>query len=150
MTASLGSILAACRAADPPAPAPAPAPTTAPAAATTVVPTPTPTPTVVAVSTIAMTALEDGEKYSYDPAKITMKTGEVTVSLANKAGNKWPHTISVKNAAGTEVIRSARVQPGASLDVKFTLPDAGVYQILCVQMGHADMGQTGTITAVRG
>lgn len=141
-----------------PAPTPTPAAPKATAAATTPAATAaaptaaatTPAAAAAAVSTVGVTAVEDGEKYFYDNSKLTMKTGEVTVKLTNKAGNVRPHTFSVKDAAGKDLIRSERVQPGGSLDVKFTLPADGQYQIYCNIMGHADKGQTGTLTAVKG
>ena len=130
------------------------APKAATAAATTPAATATPTPTaaaaVAAASTIAVTAVEDGEKYSYDNNKLTAKAGEVTIKLTNKAGNVRPHTFSVQDAAGKDLLRSERVQPGASMDFKVNLPEAGTYKIYCNLTGHADKGQTGTLTVVKG
>lgn len=130
--------------------------TTAAPKATTAATTPapaatTPAATPAAASTATMIALEDGDsKYSYDPNKLTLKAGEVTVTLTNKAGNQRPHTLFVKDASGKEIAKSERVQPGASLDVKFTVAEAGTYQLYCNLMGHADKGQTGTLTVVKG
>ena len=72
------------------------------------------------------------------------------MKFANKAGNQRPHTFDVKDASGKEIFRSDRVQPGQAADLKFTVADAGTYQILCVLQGHADKGQTGTLTVVKG
>lgn len=103
-----------------------------------------------AASTIAVVALEDGDsKYSYDNAKLTAKAGEVTIKLTNKAGNVRPHTIAVQDASGKDIIKSDRVQPGATADVKFTVTE-GTYRIYCSLMGHADKGQTGSLTVVKG
>ena len=148
--ALLGGLAAACGGTAAPvatatATVAAPKATTAPATATA-----TPTAAAAAVlSTANVTALEDGEKYSYDPSKLTLKAGEITVKLMNKAGNVRPHTFSVKDASGKDIVKSDRVQPGASADVKFTLTEAGQYSIYCNITGHVDKGQTGTLTVVR-
>ena len=148
--ALLGGLAAACGGTAAPvatatATVAAPKATAAPATATA-----TPTTAAAAVlSTATVTALEDGEKYSYDSNKLTLKAGEITVKLMNKAGNVRPHTFSVKDASGKDIIKSDRVQPGASADVKFTIAEAGQYSIYCNITGHADKGQTGTLTVVR-
>ncbi|RLT36752.1 MAG: hypothetical protein DWI58_18145 [Chloroflexi bacterium] len=121
------------------------------AAATTPAPAATTPAAAAAASTATMIAVEEGDsKYSYDPNKLTLKAGEVTVKLTNKAGNQRPHTLFVKDASGKEIAKSERVQPGASLDVKFTVAEAGTYQFYCNLMGHADKGQTGVLTVVKG
>lgn len=128
--------------------------TTATPVATTPAPTPTATPTATpAPSSVALTAIEENEnKYLYDPAKLTVKAGEITVKLSNKAGQQRPHTFAVKSltAGGTDIIRSERVQPGASLDVKFTIAEPGTYTFYCILQGHEAKGQTGTLTVVKG
>ena len=53
------------------------------------------------------------------------------------------------DASGKDIVKSDRVQPGASADVKFTLTEAGQYSIYCNITGHVDKGQTGTLTVVR-
>lgn len=100
--------------------------------------------------TVSMTALEDGEKYSFDPASLNLKTGEVVVKLANKAGNARPHTFAVRDAAGKELVRSERVASGANGEVKFALTEAGTYQFFCGLQGHEDKGQRGTMTVTKG
>ena len=112
--------------------------------------TPTATATPAGPQTISLTAVEDGEKYSYDQMALTAKTGELTVKLANKAGNVRPHTIAIRDAAGKEVGRSERVAVGANGEMKFTLAEAGSYQIFCVLQGHEDKGQRGTLTVTKG
>ncbi len=156
-TAVLAATLVACggaeeKAAPTAATTKAAAPAATTAAATAAASTPTATPTAVAATSIgALTAGEEGEnKYFFEPNKLTLKAGEVTVKLTNKAGNQRPHTLAVKDASGKEIFRSDRVQPGQAADVKFTVADAGTYQILCVLQGHADKGQTGTLTVVKG
>ena len=152
MATILAGALVGCGGTTPPA-ATTTATTAAPKAATTAAATAaaaTPTAAAAAASTIAVVALEDGDsKYSYDNAKLTAKAGEVTVKLTNKAGNVRPHTIAVQDASGKDIIKSDRVQPGATADVKFTVTE-GTYRIYCSLMGHADKGQTGTLTVVKG
>ncbi len=156
----IATLSIACNSTSTPPPATATATTAAPkatAAATTPAPaatTPAPAATTPAAaaasSSIALIALEDGDsKYSYDNSKPTAKAGEITVKLTNKAGNIRPHTFSVQDASGKDILKSERVQPGASMDFKVTLPEAGTYKIYCNIMGHADKGQTGTLTVVK-
>ncbi len=149
ITALLAATTIGCGGSTPPA---ATATMAAPkAAATTPAPAATTPAATAPASTASVTAIEDGDsKYSYDNNKLTLKAGEVTVKLTNKAGNQRPHTFSVKDAAGKDIVKSDRVQPGASADVKFTVAEAGTYQIYCNIMGHADKGQTGTLTVVKG
>ncbi|MEI6136510.1 MAG: cupredoxin domain-containing protein [Chloroflexota bacterium] len=148
IAAPLAGLMIACGASAPP---PAPATATAAPSTPTLSATPTPTPTpAAAVSSIEIASLEDGEKYSYDPGKIVMKAGELTVKLVNK-GVKWPHTLAIKNpAGGTDLFRSDRVKLGDSADLKFTLSEPGTYQIYCTVTGHETKGMVGTLTIVKG
>lgn len=112
--------------------------------------TATPTATPAGPQVVSLTALEDGEKYSYDQMALTAKTGELTIKLANKAGNARPHTVAIRDAAGKEIGRMDRVASGANGEMKFTLAEAGAYQIFCVLQGHEDKGQKGTLTVTKG
>lgn len=112
--------------------------------------TASPAATPAGPQVISMIALEDGEKYSYDQMALTAKIGELTIKLSNKAGNARPHTIAIRDAAGKEVGRSERVASGANGEMKFTLAEAGNYQIFCVLQGHEDKGQKGTLTVTKG
>lgn len=150
-TASLA--LAACGG-DEAAPAAKSTPTAAATQAATAVAkasaTPTATATPAGPQVISLMALEDGEKYSYDQMALTAKTGDLTIKLANKAGNARPHTVAIRDAAGKEIRRMDRVASGANGEMKFTLAEAGAYQIFCVLQGHEDKGQKGTLTVTKG
>jgi len=135
------------------APAASSTPTAATAAATAAAKT---TATAAATSApaaaaaVSVTAVEITDaKYEYNPSTLAFKTGDTQVKFENKAGNQRPHTFTIKNAAGTEVFRSDRIQPGTSADLKINLAEAGTYKFLCVVQGHEDKGQTGTLTVTK-
>ena len=114
----------------------------------------TPTPEAVKATpapgaqVITITSSEDGEKYSFNPSALTLKPGQqVVVRLVNAAGSTKSHGFQLKAADGTDIVKSEVVKAGASLDIPFTVPAAGKYQFLCFQRGHADRGQTGTLTS---
>ncbi|MEI6666414.1 MAG: cupredoxin domain-containing protein [Chloroflexota bacterium] len=103
-----------------------------------------------AAAAVSVTAVEITDaKYEYNPSTLAFKTGDTQVKFENKAGNQRPHTFTIKNAAGTEVFRSDRIQPGTSADLKISLAEAGTYKFLCVVQGHEDKGQTGTLTVTK-
>jgi uncharacterized cupredoxin-like copper-binding protein len=53
----------------------------------------------------------------------------------------------VKNLNGEgELFTSDRFENGQTGNFEFTVSQPGTYQILCVVRGHADRGQTGTLT----
>ena len=110
---------------------------TATSAATVATPRP---PTVVAVA-----AVENGEKYAFNPAAITVAAGEVTVRFTNNG--KREHTFILTNpAGGRDIADSGRVEAGSSTDVKFTVTAPGPYRFLCAVEGHEDRGQFGFLT----
>lgn len=151
VTASLA--LAACGSEEAPAASkstPTAAATQTATAAVKAAATATPTATPAGPQVVSLTALEDGEKYSYDQMALTAKTGDLTIKLANKAGNARPHTVAIRDAAGKEIGRMERVASGANGEMKFTLAEAGAYQIFCVLQGHEDKGQKGTLTVTKG
>lgn len=134
------------------APAATPAATTAAATATATraAATPTATPTPTGPIAMTITAIEDGDKYSWDPAPTTLKTGEYNVKFVNKAGNVRPHLLAVNLPNGTELIRGERAAAGQSLDMKFTLAEPGSYVFLCTIQGHADRGHKYTVNVTKG
>lgn len=104
-----------------------------------------------APSSIEVIAVEDGEKYRYEPATFTVKAGEVTVKFTNKTGNRREHTFIVPNpTGGPDLAGSADLRPGRTVEVKFTVSAAGQYRFLCAVEGHEDRGQTGMMTVTRG
>lgn len=93
-------------------------------------------------------ALEQGQAYLFDKTELRVKPGPVTVRFSNAATSGRPHTFDVKTKDGSgDIVRSDRVEPGKSLDVTFTIPEAGTYQFICLLPGHADRGQKGTLIA---
>lgn len=120
------------------------------AAKTTATTAATATSAPAAAAAVSVTAVEITDaKYEYNPSTLAFKTGDTQVKFENKAGNQRPHTFTIKNAAGTEVFRSDRIQPGTSADLKINLAEAGTYKFLCVVQGHEDKGQTGTLTVTK-
>jgi uncharacterized cupredoxin-like copper-binding protein len=109
---------------------------------------PTPAPVAINISAIEQTA----DKFVFEPATLNVRAGQqVTVHYSNPTTNKFPHTFVVKTADGNgEIVKSEQVRPGNTLDINFMIPDAGTFQLLCIQRGHADKGQTGTVTVIKG
>ena len=82
----------------------------------------------------------------FNPNNLTAKTGTVRVTF-NSVGPMFPHTFSVKNLNGEgELFTSDRFENGQNGTFEFTVSQAGSYQVICVVRGHADRGQTGTLT----
>jgi len=103
----------------------------------------TQTPQVVEIQ-----AMEQGQTYLFSKAELRVKPGPVTVRFSNAATSGRPHTFDVKTKDGSgDIVRSDRVDPGKTLDVTFTIPDAGTYQFICLLPGHADRGQKGSLIA---
>lgn len=127
-----------------------------PTAAATAAAAPTPAlaatapPAAAGPQLIALTAVEDGNRYSFTPVPATLRPGDLTVRLTNRAGNEREHNLAIRASNGTELGRSTRVDVGQTEDVKFTLPQPGTYELLCVVQGHADRGQRYTITVTGG
>ncbi len=128
-----------------PAASSTPAATSAATTAATAAATSAPAAAAVSVTAVEIT----DAKYEYNPSTLTFKTGDTQVKFENKTGNQRPHTFTIKNAAGTEVFRSDRIQPGTSADLKISLAEAGTYKFVCVIQGHEDKGQTGTLTVTK-
>jgi uncharacterized cupredoxin-like copper-binding protein len=103
----------------------------------------TQTPQVVEIQ-----ALEQGQAYLFSKAELRVKPGPVMVRFSNSATSGRAHTFDVKARDGSgDIVRSERVDPGKTLDVTFTIPDAGTYQFICLLPGHADRGQRGSLIA---
>jgi uncharacterized cupredoxin-like copper-binding protein len=126
-------------------------------AATTAAASATRTATTAAVATTAPAAtaaaqtidLKAGERgandYYFDPKELTAQPGKVTFRL-NDVGPDRPHTFVLKDASGQEVARINRTEVGQTGTVEVTLNTEGTYQFMCMLPGHADRGQTGTLT----
>ena len=81
--------------------------------------------------------------FSFTPTAIPGKAGDNTFFLVNEG--KSSHDMTIKDATGKQLARSELVQPGntAILTVKL---DAGAYDVICSQAGHADAGMKATLT----
>ena len=144
ITVAVAAFTAACASNSTPA-------ATATAAATTPTATPTATPVgTPAPSATTLKAMEDGEKYSFDPSTRTVKAGEITITLLNQ-GTKAPHNFAIKNpAGGADLFKSQDVAVGKSQEFKLTIPDAGTYQIYSTLPGDVDKGLVGKLIVVKG
>jgi uncharacterized cupredoxin-like copper-binding protein len=110
--------------------------------ATTAVPTAAPVAQIINVMDV-----EAGDKYSFDPSSIQVKAGLITIHYSNPAGSARNHTFELKTIDGSaDVFKSDQIEPGKTVDFQFTVTAPGTYQYLCYQRGHADRGQTGTLT----
>ncbi len=100
-----------------------------------------------AVQTINIKDVENGQAYSFDPNQITVKAGQVVVHYTNPAESARAHTFELKTLDGNgDVVKSEEIQPGSSVDLQFAVTAPGTYKFLCYRPGHADRGQTGTLT----
>lgn len=110
-------------------------------------PTAAPAATTVAVQEINIKDVENGQAYSFDPNQIQVKAGQIVLHYTNPAGNGRAHTFELKTLDGSgDIFKSDQIQPGNNVDFQFAITAPGSYQFLCYQRGHADRGQTGTIT----
>jgi plastocyanin len=104
-------------------------------------------PTSAAVQTINVKDVENGDVYAFDPNQIQLRVGQVVIHYTNPAGSARAHTFELRTLDGSaDIFKSDQIQPGNGVDFQFALTAPGTYQFLCYQRGHADRGQTGTIT----
>ena len=82
--------------------------------------------------------------FKFDPAAITVTHGSVTFWLVN-AGSQ-SHDMSIRDSSGKTIGTSDLVSAGDSAAFTVKL-DAGSYDFICTQPGHADAGMKGTLTA---
>jgi uncharacterized cupredoxin-like copper-binding protein len=81
--------------------------------------------------------------FSFAPSSITGKAGENTFFLVNEG--KASHDMTIKDGSGKQLARSELVQPGNTAIMTVKL-DAGSYEVICSQQGHADAGMKATLT----
>jgi plastocyanin len=109
----------------------------------------TPASAVTTVQEITIHAGERGEEYYYDPKQLNLKVGPVRVTFINN-GPERGHTFNVKNKSGEgDLFKSDQVATGQTVTMSLLLTEEGTYQFLCTNRGHADRGQTGTITVTK-
>jgi uncharacterized cupredoxin-like copper-binding protein len=106
-----------------------------------------PTAAAAAVQQVSVKDMENGDAYTFDPNQITVKAGKVVVHYTNPATSARNHTFELKNLDGSgDIVKSDQIAPGGTIDFEFTVTAPGKYDFLCFNRGHADRGQTGTLT----
>jgi plastocyanin len=90
--------------------------------------------------------IKAGDWY-FEPNNLTVKAGSPVTVTFQSTGPMFPHTFNIKNLNGEgELFSSERFENGTTGTFTFTVSQPGSYQILCLIRGHADRGQTGTLT----
>lgn len=79
-----------------------------------------------------------GDTYRFDPSRITVRPGKVTIVLHN-TGTGAPHNLTFLDVAAATPLASS----GKTTSVTFTAPAPGQYQFVCTI--HRAQGQTGTL-----
>lgn len=82
-----------------------------------------------------------GLDYSFEPADITVNEGdEVIITFRNDGalGHTWE--LPAYNIISDELMT------GETQVLRFVADKAGVYEIICGVVGHADLGMVGTLT----
>ena len=98
--------------------------------------------TASAVNGVQQVDVTTGDTYRFDPSRITVGPGKVTIVLHN-AGAGAPHNLTFLDfGAATPLATSGR-----TTSVTYTAPAPGQYQFVCTI--HRAQGQTGTLV-VRG
>lgn len=84
--------------------------------------------------------VELGPGFVFKPSEITVKAGEeVRVQLVNK--DSVVHNFVIE-AFG---VHSGEVAAGETVEITFTAPEPGEYEIICDIPGHAAGGMVGTL-----
>jgi uncharacterized cupredoxin-like copper-binding protein len=94
-------------------------------------------------ATVKFTAEESGG-LKFDKKTVTAKAGNVTLTMANPSGNKFPHAIAV-DGNGVDKDGTA-VQPGAGPSNVSVKLKPGKYSFYCPVDGHRKAGMQGTLT----
>ncbi len=81
--------------------------------------------------------------FSFDPNKITVPAGKVTLKLQNYG--RYTHDLRIHTLSGGVLAESGRVGAGFEHDMTVTLTP-GTYQFDCSVSNHAKRGMTGTLT----
>lgn len=110
---------------------------------------PTSPPAAAATPAAPQTIEIKAGDYFYEPNALRARPGAIVVKMANE-GPERPHTLTVKTLSGAgDLVRSDRVAVGQTGTVELNLTEEGTYQLYCNLPGHADRGQTGTLTVSR-
>jgi uncharacterized cupredoxin-like copper-binding protein len=110
------------------------------------------TTTTPGVSPVARDVVLDDLFFA--PGTLTVPAGaQVTLSLANEGGldHSWvllsagPDVTTVDGLDPARVLVSYSLASGASDEVTFVAPSAGLYQVICDVTGHIEAGMEGTL-----
>lgn len=93
-------------------------------------------------SMLAETAQESGG-LSFSSSELTARAGNVTVTLDNPSGNRFPHAIEIEGNGVEE--ESETIEPGARSSVTVDLRP-GRYTFYCPVGEHRAAGMEGTLT----
>jgi uncharacterized cupredoxin-like copper-binding protein len=108
---------------------------------------------------VPVTALSvEMSEFKFDPADFAVFAGkEVSLTLKNTGGVDHEFTILKKGVLaqipfdrekqGKDILAEFKIGAKQSGEFKFTLPEAGEYQVICSIQGHMEAGMTGKITA---
>lgn len=82
-----------------------------------------------------------GLDYAFEPADLTVNEGDtVTVVFRNDGALAHTWELPAFNVISDEL------GSGESQELTFVADKAGVYEIICGVVGHADLGMVGTLT----
>ncbi len=81
--------------------------------------------------------------YKFTPSDPTVKSGEVTFTLAN--GGSTSHSLEIEDVNGEDQELEGEVSPGQDGTLKVALPP-GKYEFYCPVENHKELGMEGEIT----
>ena len=81
--------------------------------------------------------------YKFDPSDPTVKSGDVTFTLANDG--QTSHSLEIEDVNGEDQELEGEVSPGQDGTLKVNLP-AGKYEFYCPVSNHKELGMEGEIT----
>lgn len=94
------------------------------------------------------------DDFFFDPETVTVRAGAlVNVTAENTGGTVHTWTVltegdEVRSASGLDpsrVIVSVEADDGQIGTGSFTAPGPGIYQVICLIIGHVEAGATGTL-----
>jgi len=99
-------------------------------------------------------------EFTFSPKEMTVFSGqEATLELKNSGAVEHDFTILKKGTVAKtpfdrekqagDILAEFKLGSGKSDTFKFTLPEAGEYEIICNIPGHVEAGMVGKITAVQ-
>jgi uncharacterized cupredoxin-like copper-binding protein len=93
-------------------------------------------------ATVALAA-DESSGLSFDKKTATAKSGKVTLTLTNPAGNSAPHAIAIEGQGVDKDGQQA--DPGGTSTITVSLKP-GKYTFYCPVAGHRAAGMEGTLT----